>query len=223
MRLRRKRRNRVVPESILVRANVAQMGQGVEPRDQQMLGIRPDVAANNFAPVDAQCLEKTGQGTEGKFLADQPDRRQHGRVVLVEIVRQGQTLPHARALDDFTHRAMKLNVVVKVRCVEIPMRRMEFGERINDCRAQSHFQLFNRVQCQQPDFTVEIVKRDDRTEFRPWEKIPGRRVALEVPHVDQQPVVTNGFQCVFCIASAVDYEALVPKPMQRFRVWFSNF
>ena len=70
---------------------------------------------------------------------------------------------------------------------------------------------------------VEVVQRDDRAEFRPWEKIPGHRVALEVPHVDQQPVVADGFQSAFRIGPVVDYQALIPQPVQRLLIRFGNF
>lgn len=100
---------------------------------------------------------------------------------------------------------MKFDVIVKMGWIEIPVRAMLFGKRVDDRRAQSHFQLFNRIERQQPDFPVEIVERDDSAEFRPWEKIPGRRFTLEVPHVYQQPIIADGFHGVFGIDPVVDY------------------
>ena len=118
---------------------------------------------------------------------------------------------------------MEFDVIVKMGWIEIPVRRMLFGKGVDDRRAQSHLQLLNRIERQQPDFPVEIVERNDRAVFRLREKIPGRRSTLEVPHVYQQPIITDGFHGVFGIDPVVDYQPFIPQPVQRLLVRFGNF
>ena len=86
-----------------------------------------------------------------------------------------------------------------MRGIEVEVRPFEHRHLADDRRAQGDLDPLHRIQAEQAQLAIEVVEGQDVAEGRPrHETAQARRGIglLERPHVAEQPVVADVFQCV---------------------------
>ncbi len=193
-----------IPEALMMRGEIAQIGDRVQPRSEDR-AVEAEGLGNRLLVLAQQVFEHLRDGAEGQHFEDHPGRWQRRITVLVVVVLD-ESLAHGRlggiVADVLLEHFQKLVVAIcrhEQAGIRVPVRAVALAHGLRQHGAERDFDPLQGIHYRQPQLTVEDVEIENVIEAHAAEK-PMRAIGvvvdLEWQRVAGEAVIADEAQVV---------------------------